>query len=81
MINVVSFEVDSATLRMAEDGLRALTDAIGPMMMGYSKGDANQKNEEEAARTAAKYCAIGSEACHLLADCLEKLERMETENG
>lgn len=43
MINVVSIEVNSATLRMAEDGLRALTDAIGPMMMGYSKGDANQK--------------------------------------
>ena len=80
MIDVVSFEVDSVQLHMAEDGLRALVDAIGPMMMGYSKGGADQKNEEEAARTAAKYCAIGSAACHILADCIERLERSEAAN-
>lgn len=76
MINVVSIEVGSAQLRMAEDGLKRLSKVIGVMMANMpAAGMFAPEEEEQAEQTAAEYLCIGAAACHLLADTIETLER------
>ena len=76
MINVVSIEVNSARLRMAEDGLKRLSEVIGVMMANMpAAGRMAPEEEEQAERTAAEYLCIGAAACHLMADTIETLER------
>lgn len=81
MTNVVSIEVGSAQLRMAEDGLIRLSQAIDVLMKNTPTGELSQMEEKQAAKAAAEYLHIGAAACHLLADAIETLERREKSHG
>ena len=81
MIDVVQVDVNSAKLKMAEDGLNRLSEVIGGMMKRVSTGELPAQVEDEAARTAESYLRIGAAACHILGGCIELLERSEAENG
>ena len=75
MINVVSIEVNSARLRMAEDGLNQLSGVIDVLMANSPSKELSQEEEKQAVRAAVEYLCIGAAACHLLADTIETLER------
>ena len=75
MINVVSIEVNSSRLRMAEDGLKQLSGVIDVLMANSPSKELSQEEEKQAVRAAVEYLCIGAAACHLLADTIETLER------
>lgn len=81
MINVVSIEVNSARLRMAEDGLNQLYGVIDVLMANSPSKKLSQEEEKQAVRAAVEYLRIGAAACHLLADTIETLERGGGQDG
>lgn len=81
MINVVSIEVNSARLRMAEDGLNQLSRVIDVLMANSPSKELSQEEEKQAVRAAVGYLCIGAAACHLLADTIETLERGGGQDG
>lgn len=79
MINVIQIEVDSAKLRMAEDGLNGLSEVIEGLMKMARTGTLPDDVEDDAAKTAREYLCIGAAACHIMADAIETLERRAQE--